>query len=294
MKRTSLLIGLLLFACAIAGAQVTSVRIGTNFLAPGNSALSGSNPAYIVDGTVYTSPQNFTWPVGSKHIVEFLLSVDANGNVLGYQSTLSDSIRYGFAGWVTNGAVTLGPLSSAVQTVSADPSLTSLIAQVTATYRVHINFPSSVVNPASGGSCGGAPGNPGANQQGVVCFAGNAYFGSTDGLSDPFVVAGTYPLNAFPFPGWVFYGWSIGNNPPDYLTSITITRPTNILAMFSVAKRVNFVTVPQGLDIIVDGAVVHTGTSSDGVTCTNYQLPPGAPTGFTPLCAGQFDFLPGS
>ncbi len=302
MKRATSLIGFVLLACGAArgqsgcaASQCVTIRIGTNFLAPVENALSGSNPVYRVDGTNYTSPQNFIWPVQSKHIVEFPLSVDANNATLPYQSALSDNIRYTFGGWQANSGVTLGPGATAtVFTITADPVLTSLIASVAATYRVHITIPNA--GAAGSISCGGGPSDPGtANRQGIIYFQGTCYAASTDFSTDPFVTPGTYALNAFPYPGWVFYGWSIGNNPPDFLSQITITRPTNIMAMFSIAKRVNFVTNPPGLQIIVDGTVVNTVTSTDN-SCQpdTTRIPPNAPAGFTPLCSGQFDFLPGS
>jgi len=291
MKRAISLIGLAFIACGMAGAQaMTSIRIGTTL-----TSLSGANPVFIVDGTQYTSPQNFVWPAGSKHIVQFPFSTDNNGGSLNYQSALSDSIRYGFGGWVPNSGVTLSPEGSAIQTVTADGSLTSLFASVSANYRVHINLP----NPGADGlqGCSGAPLDPGtANRQGIVYFDGACFSQSTDNLTDVFKPAGTYTLNAFPYPGWVFYGWVVGNNPPSYLSSVTIAGPTNILAQFSVAKRVNFITNPPGLQIVVDGTIVNTVTSEDGVSCQpdSTRLPPNPPAGFVGLCSGQFDFLPGS
>ena len=137
MNRNILLMSLALFACGTAGAQSpTSIRIGTSF-----TSLSGSNPIFIVDGTSYTSPQTFVWPNGSKHIVQFPFSTDQGGSSFDYQNASSDSIHYFFNGWIPNNQVTLTPNASAVQTITADPSLTSLIAQVTAQYRVHLVLP---------------------------------------------------------------------------------------------------------------------------------------------------------
>ncbi|HWZ31097.1 MAG TPA: IPT/TIG domain-containing protein [Bryobacteraceae bacterium] len=295
MKRTILLTSLVLLgATAMRAQSLTSISIGTTF-----TSLSGRNPIFAVDGTNYTSPQTFVWPVGSKHIVQFTLTTDNGGNTLNYQSALNDTIRYQFSGWVPNSSVTLSPGNSNVQTVTADPGLTSLFAQVTATYRVHITLP----NPGPDGAqnCSGAPGDAlAANRQGIVYVGATCYSQSTDFTTDPFMAAGSYSLNAFPYPGWVFFGWSLGNNPPNYLSTIAVSGPTNILAMFSVAKRVNFITNPLGLQILIDGTIVNTpgadAASSDGVSCApDYsRLPPGAPGGFTPLCLGQFDFLPGS
>jgi uncharacterized protein (TIGR03437 family) len=299
MKRSITLINLALVVCTVAraqsgcadGQQCVSVRIGTTF-----TSLSGGNPVFVVDGSNYTSPQNFVWPLQSKHIVQFLLSTDANNNVLAYQSVLSDTVRYFFGGWQSNSTVPLTAAGSPIQTITAGPDLTSLIANATVQYRVHLSLPNSP--PVNGiATCAGAPANPGTgNQQGIVYFNGACYATSTDFTSDLFLGPGTYSLNAFPYPGWVFWGWSIGNNPVSNLSAVTIPGPLTIIAQFSVAKRVNFVTSPPGLSIIVDGTIVNTVTSLDGVSCQpDYTIiPPGAPTGFVPLCAGQFDFLPGS
>src|SRR5262249_40130332 len=161
------------------------------------------------------------WPLGSKHIVQFQYSTNADGQSLTYQSALNDTIRYTFGAWQTNSGVQLSRGDSAIQTVTADPALTSLTVQVTAVYRVHINLPNAGADGPQ--NCSGAPADPqAANRQGIIYVGGQCYSQSTTLSTDPFMPAGTYPLNAFPYPGWVFYGWSIGNNPPDYLSSITI------------------------------------------------------------------------
>ena len=113
------------------------------------------------------------------------------------------------------------------------------------------------------------------------------------------MAAGLNTINAFPYPGWVFYAWLV-NGVSSFTSSINVVGPTTIQAEFSVAKRVDFLTNPLGLTVLVDGAVINTppanSASSDGVTCAPdfTRLPSGAPAGFTPLCYGQFDFLPGS
>ncbi len=71
------------------------------------------------------------------------------------------------------------------------------------------------------------------------------------------------------------------------------------------AKRVQFRTKPLGLQVVVDHSVITTPpslppallpTGNISPNCTpNYVAIPGAaPLGFTPLCIGDFDFLPGS
>src|ERR1700687_1775813 len=80
------LVALLASVCAW-GQQTTSIHIGTN----------PNGPIFVVDGQQFTTSQVFVWPVGSRHIVQFLLSVDpVTHTVMGYQSTNYDAIRYSF------------------------------------------------------------------------------------------------------------------------------------------------------------------------------------------------------
>ena len=97
----------------------------------------------------------------------------------------------------------------------------------------------------------------------------------------------------------MFYGFVVNGLTPAYLSTVNVTTPINIMPEFSVAKRVDFLTNPLGLQVLVDGGAINTPrrpAGVHGVTCApDYsRLPPNAPAGFTPLCFGQFDFLPGS
>src|SRR6185437_9039164 len=137
MKRT---IWLILFSAIAAGGlfaqTLTSITIGTN---PPLIPNTANSPLFIVDGTIYANNQVFEWPEGSKHVVQFLLSVDTNGQTLSYQSAANDTVRIAFGGWQPSNSIL--PTATAI-TVTADPSLTSLIANVSFTYQVIINFPS--------------------------------------------------------------------------------------------------------------------------------------------------------
>src|SRR6266852_2179573 len=94
MNRDKRLVLLALLACVCAWAQPsTSIRIGTNANSLG---VNQNGPIFVVDGQQFTSTQVFVWPVGSKHIVQYLLSVDPVSQAqLPYQSITGD-VRYYF------------------------------------------------------------------------------------------------------------------------------------------------------------------------------------------------------
>jgi len=288
MKRVIWLIFIALLSSAGCFAQALSTT---------DISISPSGAAYSVDGNVYITPQVFVWPTGSKHIVQFILSTDNTGTETNYQSAQADNIRYTFGGWTaSNGLLT--PATNPVITVTADPSLTSLVGNVSVSFKVLINFPNGTTSPilcTSSGAPGDAGNNPGS-LEGVMYLDGQCYSNSTN----VFMTAGAHTLNAFPYPGWVFYGFLINSLPPAALISYDFEGPSTITPLFSVAKRVNFITSPLGLNILIDGSPVPTpnanSASSSGTTCApDYtRLPSNAPPGITPLCIGQFDFLPGS
>jgi uncharacterized protein (TIGR03437 family) len=290
MNRTKRLLLLVLLAGVGAWAQsISAVKISTN----------PSGPNFAVDGQVYNSPQVFTWPTGSKHIVEFLVAIDPITRApLPYQTSVGDNTRYYFGAWTDNSAL-LGPGSSPVQTVTASPALTSLTATVNVQYRVHINFDNG--NGIGNTACLGAPGNP--PKKGL--FPGVVYFDNqcVGDIADFYVTAGVHALNAFPYPGFVFLGWVINGGPNTYMITYNVTTPIQITPLWEPAKRVEFLTNPPGLSVLVDRTPIPTSGNpqypptpgSYGANCTTASyLPPLASAGFTPLCAGDFDFVPGS
>jgi uncharacterized protein (TIGR03437 family) len=277
--------------CGIAAAQpVSSVSVG----------LSLPGPVFFVDGQRYNTQQTFLWPQGSKHIVQFLLSVDStSGTTLPFQAANGDVARWFFGGWQDNlGA--LSPSSAVVQTVTATPGLTSLIGTVTVSHKVNVVFYNS---PGDSG-CGLAPQSAPLDgwRYGIIYLDGKCY----DASADVFLPAGPHTLNAFPYPGFGFVGWIVNGGAPDaYITSFNVTSATTLIPMFMPAKRVRFRTNPVGLQVMVDHTLITTppseptsvlpNTNVDSTCAPDYtRLPPGAPLGFTPLCAGDFDFLPGS
>ena len=156
MKRTNFLILILLLGLGGLSAQsLSTITIGTN-------PTTNNGPVFVVDGTSYITTQVFTWPTGSKHIVQFPLTLAISGTALPYQSAAGDTIRFAFNGWAENTTL-LGPASSTVQTITADPSITSFFANVTISYLVHIDFGNIGTNT----NCSGAPASP-ASSSGIL------------------------------------------------------------------------------------------------------------------------------
>jgi len=281
MNRAKWLILIILISCVGAWAQNSSVQVGT---VPIGAAFS-------VDGVSYLSTQVFLWPKGSKHIIQFPFTQGPNGTTLPYQLSSDGLTQFTFGGW-TAGGISLGGGAASV-TFTADPSIPSVLAALSENFLATVLFP----NSTPGATCAGAPGNPSSPGfvDGVVYFNGGCIASTTS----IFVPSGSIPLVEFPFPGWVFYGWAINNTlVPGVVGTYTVTGPTTFTPLFSIAKRVHFMTNPPGLQVLVDRSPSQTPLipSANGATCNPVYnlLPPAPPLGFPALCMGDFDFLPGS
>ncbi len=256
---------------------------------------------FYVDGQVYTSAQVFLWPKGSKHTLEFPLFQLADGTAT-YQLSLDGNIQWLFGGWQDNKGFLLTN-SSTTQVITADGTITQFKATLTPSYKLFLRFSTS---PTAQPNCGGAPGDPpqDAPRSGLVYLNGSCYGAN----ADLFVPVGPLTLNAYPYPGWVFVGWSVnGSTPAPYLTQFNHGGPDVFNAIFAQGKRVKFVTDPFGLQVLVDRTPVPTsGIGIIDITLPyNFavqsvcdpdfnRLPPNAPATMAPLCYGEFDFYPGS
>jgi uncharacterized protein (TIGR03437 family) len=277
----------LLAATSLAAQGITGVQISTSI--PG--------AMFAVDGVEYSSAQVFAWPAGSKHVLAFpqappppSLVVPGGGNV---QTTPSLDTIFSFQSWTDNaGLLTQG--SSPVVTVTAQPGLTSITANVSALYLLKLVFASAApagVTP----TCDGAPGSipPNVYVPGLVYVNGSCFWGS----ASAYFPVGTLTLNVFPFPGFVFQGWLNGITASNQaLTTINFTGPTTLYPYFEIAKRVRFLTSPLGLPVIVDHELVQTmaDPNSSGACPSGTALPVQAPSTIAPMCIGDFDFAPSS
>jgi hypothetical protein len=165
--------------------------------------MVGTSPigaVFFVDGVSYVTTQTFTWPQGSKHIIQFSFTLDASGNSLGYQLSTDGKTEYTFGGWTAAGTTLAG--GAPLVTVTADPTIPSVIAALSELYQVVVSFPNSSTTTA----CSGAPGTPTATgfQDGVVYFNG----GCISTTTTVYLAAGSLPLLAFPYPGFSMAGRS--------------------------------------------------------------------------------------
>lgn len=265
---------------------------------PANSSITiSTKPAgarFQVDGTTYGAAVTFDWPTGSTHYVIFLTDPPSvNGSSTLVQTSTTGDIQYAFSGWQDNNGL-VQPAGVPVQVITANPAITTFTATVSISYRFTLSYYGNANQPQTSASCG-APGvlPVGQHSPGVVYVGGQC---STSSFTT-FLNAGTIEtLNAYPFPGYAFTGWTInGSNPTPFLTTVTVNNPMTVAPIFVPAKRVSFLTAPLGLQVLVDHTPVPTRTVADVPNCPyNETLPVAVQLGLPGLCFGDFDFAPGS
>ena len=151
--------------------------------------------------------------------------------------------QYTFSGWDDNNGL-VQPSATPIQVVTANPAITSFTATVAVAYQVSLNYftPLNSTDPTSPPTCG-APGAipAGQSRPGVVYIGKNCYWSSVS----LFVTANTLEdLNAYPYPGFAFTGWTINGAPStSFLTTVTVNTPLVIAPIFVPAKRVSFLTI---------------------------------------------------
>jgi len=283
MNRFFLLL-ILTFGGLCLQAQVTSpITISTS--------LPGAR--FTVDGTVYYTAAVFNWPQGTEHIVAFVTDPALPGQITNnVQTTFDGRTQYTFSGWVDNQGL-LQPATALVQVITANPAVTSLTAEVTVAYllRLIYGFNGSTPIPATCAAPGALP--AGVSESGIV-YIGSQCFWSSVALFEE--ANSVITLNAFPYPGYVFLGWSVnGAAPTPYLTQFTMAGPMNITPYFEVGEKVSFVTSPPGLNLVIDDTPVPTRTVNDVPACPSGQTQPEpVPLNFPAICNGDFYFQPGS
>lgn len=268
--------------CLQAQAQQSTITIST--------VPSGAR--FAVDGFIYSQAATFVWQAGSKHILVFVTDPVLPGQPVNtsIQTSPDGGTQYAFTGWTDNAGLLI-PVGDPVQTITADPHVTSLKATLTVNYRVILDYFVSP-DPTLPTSCGAPGGIPlGQFRPGVVFLGSQCFWAS----ANVFVPANSpLTLNAFPYPGFVFIGWSTNLGTVSYLSSIVVKGPLTIAPQFSPAKRVHFLTSPLQLQVLIDHTAVHTRDNPDVTALCDAPQPVIPITGFPTLCTGDFDFGPGS
>src|SRR5579864_1375285 len=172
MNRLSLLV---LLSLAGLGLQAQTTLSTTTI----STVPSGAR--FSVDGIVYSQAATFVWPAGSKHLLVFVTDPvlpGQSGNTSVQTNSFNDT-QYVFTGWADNLGLTQ-PKADPVQTVTADPSITSFTATLSIAYRLQLNFfnaPGASL-PASCGAPGAIP--PGQFRPGIVFIGNNCLWASAN------------------------------------------------------------------------------------------------------------------
>jgi uncharacterized protein (TIGR03437 family) len=265
-KRAALFIGVLFLAALPAFAQGTLISV----------SVEPKGAPYQVDGTLYYAPTSFTWPKDSKHILEVISYC-----VYSPTEPIADvcQTRYIPGSWTTN----KGPIDAAghspIAIITAAPEITSYKGTATVEHRLRLSFfdvGGSTANPVAfpASKCIGP--KPSAGAPGLACVNGQCYRESVDLWLSP----GDITLEAIPYDGFVFTGWYTGGVPEPFVNTYKVTGPRVLNPRFAPAKRVQIVTDPPQLRVLVDHTEVIT---SD-------------PQNYVPTCSapGFFDFAEGS
>lgn len=221
---------LLMGASALQAQSSVVVRVGT----------TANGVKFKVDGVEYQTLQTFNWTAGSKHTLTL-------GSI---QYAESSATRFTFSGWQVNSSITYSTVTDT--SITADTSLQSIIAQVTAEYALDLALPEC---PVMTTQCEFSAGR--------VVVNGTSYFGA----GRVWIAVNTsIPLQAEALPGFVFNGWggTVGGTLDNATFSqVLMDRPRILSPQFLPAKRVNLVTEPELLNVLVDRAPVRTPSTVD-------------------------------
>ena len=259
--------------------------------------VKGGDPrvVFYVDGAEYRGSASFFWPLGSKHILSVpVRMIDSDNGQGRCQYSVPDfATRFCDFNWREKTGL-LQASQDRYQTITVGPDTSSYELQYQTEHKITLIFANSYSGntqiPENGIACG-APGTPvgSAFRVGAVVIGGNCYLSNASFWQ----AAGAVTLNAYPFPGFVFLGWSVNRAPGNYLGNIEVNQPISLVPRFTPAKRLAMRTIPEELKVRVDR--VETGTPGTDAPCAFWgeQVPYTNPT-IPPLCIGEYDLAPDS
>ena len=242
---------------SVAAQELVTVRVFTE----------PSGPRFTVDGEQYIAPVVFRWPVGSKHVITILprrMVPHGKHHVRRRCRTRHEAVRarcrsrYNFSRMDTSGGTFTGSTST-FQTITVDKTLSFVKATFSAQHKVDVVFVDRT-GAVSQEDCQAQANFPGPKPTGfgpgVVSVAGSCL----DRSASLWAAAGPIGLQAIPFEGYVFRGWTFDNSPMTQaqISSIQVKGPMMISPRFEPAKRVRIYTNPPELKVRVDTSVLAT------------------------------------
>ena len=270
------------FAIIAALSLLTAVLAAQDKVAQFSVLSDHPQARFVVDGQNHYGKATFMWTEGSRHILEFPFT---DGS---YQYVAGGTTRFTLEGWEdSEGLLPNG--DSPVQVVVANLAIKSYKLNLEVEHRVRVMFwkpDAAGGNGTPPAECGPPNGAPVTTlRPGVVLVGESCLWRDTD----LWLTQGAYTLAAYPFPGFAFMGWGIGDGGPNaFLRTMELRGPMVLAAYFQPAKRVKFVTEPPGLQVLLDRTVTPTPVV---MPCgENQTLPLGAPPGIPALCIGEVDW----
>ncbi len=185
---------------------------------------------YLVDGQPFNHSTSAIWPTGSKHT----LSVPAANQNFVIRT------QYNFLSWEFAGQL----LPGSTVTVTASPAIAEYKARFAIQYALGVSYfscPDVTYCPSPG----------------TITVSGMPIVSSQDVYVSP---GSPTVLQAFPNPGYVFAGWLPGANQiiTGFQDTVTVVGPMVVYPQFKVARKINFLTDPPGLNVLADRSSLGT------------------------------------
>lgn len=241
-------------------------------------SLSTPGITFTVDNVPYNSTQIFRWQVGDVHTIRVpkVTTVSNLPSLGGGNNSAIGSRTLYTGGYVVTTDGGLPVPTGTVQDLTTAQDVDYIYRFQVFSFLLSIDFTTTLqyqmrfVTPASGcapsatgqnpaGSCGDTPGFTA-----LRCSDGSLYNAIS---GDYWCPAGQTELTAVPAVGYAFKDWSSNPGLPDSSTSgtsgslrFTLSSPFHIQVNFGPGKLYRINTEPAGLEVILDRAIVKTGS----------------------------------